>query len=200
MSPIETLNQTFFLMLNGSAESPAWLLSSAKFAADYLILMIPALLLGFWLWGSHQHRNAALKACAVTFLALGFGQIITMLWPHPRPFMIGLGHAWIAHAADPSFPSDHMTVFVGVGLTLLLEGFLTRAAITLLAGLIVAWARIYLGVHFPLDMVGAVAVAGMALAAISPLWCRKGSELTQLIEQFYRFLLAKPIAMGWIRR
>ena len=32
----------------------------------------------------------------------------------------------------------------------------------LIMGFAVAWSRIYLGVHFPLDMIGAMVVAGLA--------------------------------------
>lgn len=47
--------------------------------------------------------------------------------------MIGLGHAWMPRAADSSFSSDHMTVFGGIGPTLL-------------PGLGVAWAQVFLDV------------------------------------------------------
>jgi undecaprenyl-diphosphatase len=93
----------------------------------------------------------------VALLGVAANQAIGALWPHPRPFMIGLGHAWMPHAADSSFPSDHMTVFAGVGLTLLFDGAVGWAILALLVGASVAWARVFLGVHFPPDMAGAVA-------------------------------------------
>jgi len=92
-----------------------------------------------------------------------------MVWQHPRPFMIGLGHTLIPHAADSSFPSDHATVLFAVSLTLLLGRATVPGLAVLLAGFCVAWARIFLGVHFPLDMIGAAAVAGIAYAAVTPL-------------------------------
>ncbi len=62
-------------------------------------------------------------------------------------FVLRLGHAFIPHAADPSFPSDHVTIFAGVGLSLLLGH--ARSVVgwaMLLLGLCVAWARVFLGV------------------------------------------------------
>lgn len=199
MNEIEVLNQALFLHINAGAGTPAWLIQAAVGAADYLIDLIPFLLLGLWLWGDHLHRAAAIKACAVAMLGVAANQAIGAAWPHPRPFVIGLGHAWMPHAADASFPSDHMTVFAGVGLTLLFDGAAGWAAVTLLAGLCVGWARVFLGVHFPLDMVGAIGVAAVAYAVVTPLWRRTGKPITGLAERLYRRLLAKPIAAGWTR-
>jgi membrane-associated phospholipid phosphatase len=47
---------------------------------------------------------------------LAINQAIGLVWQHPRPFMAGIGHAWISHATDSSFPSDHTTVSFGVAL------------------------------------------------------------------------------------
>jgi membrane-associated phospholipid phosphatase len=71
----------------------------------------------------------------VAMLGVGMNQVIGLAWQHPRPFMIGIGHTWIPHAADSSFPSDHMTVLAGVGLPLLLEGALWFGLTTMIVGL-----------------------------------------------------------------
>lgn len=200
MNEIESFNRTLFLQINGNDDTSVWLLQAAAGIADYLIYLIPMLLLGLWLWGDHARRNLAIKACLVAMLGVAANQVIGAVWQHPRPFMIGLGHAWIPHAADSSFPSDHMTVFAGVGLTLLFDGVTGWGVITLLLGLCVAWARVFLGVHFPLDMAGAVGVAGIAYAAVTPPWHRAGRPMTDLAERLYRQILARPISAGWIRR
>lgn len=200
MNEIEAFNRAWFLQINGGDGTPAWLVQFAIGIADDLIYLIPLLLLSMWLWSDHTRRGLALKVCLVAMLGVGMNQVIGQVWQHPRPFMIGLGHAWIPHAADSSFPSDHVTVFAGVGLTLLFSGSSRLAAITLLIGLCVAWARVFLGVHFPLDMVGAVVVAAVAHAVVSPLWRMAGDALTILAEWLYRKLLARPIAAGWMRR
>lgn len=186
--------------INGGDDTPAWLIQLAIGIADDLIYLIPLLLLGMWLWGDQRQRGWVLKACLVAIVGVGMNQVIGVLWQHPRPFMIGLGHAWIPHAADSSFPSDHMTVFAGVGLTLLFDGVTGWGVITLLLGLCVAWARVFLGVHFPLDMAGAVGVAGIAYAPVTPPWHRAGRAITDLVENLYRKILTHPISAGWIRR
>jgi undecaprenyl-diphosphatase len=199
MYPFESLNRTLFLQLNGTPGAPPWQVMLAIDVADYLILAIPLLLLVMWLRGGRQWRETALKALCVTVLALGIGQLVGMLLPHPRPFMIGLGHAWLAHAPDPSFPSDHATVFASVALGLLLDGAVALAAATFIAGIAVAWARIFLGVHFPFDMLGALLVSALSAALLAPLWRRAGAGLADQAERLYRFLFARLIAAGVLR-
>ena len=200
MNYIEVFNRALFLQINGGDGTPTWLIQIAIGIADDLIYLIPLLLLGMWLWCDSTCRSQVIKACLVTLLALGENQLIGLVWQHPRPFMIGLGHTWIHHAADSSFPSDHITVFAGIGLTLLLGGVFRLAVTVLTTGFAVAWARVFLGVHFPLDMVGAVAVAGVSYVVISLLWRMVGDTLTNLAENLYRVVLARPIASGWLRR
>ncbi|WP_376767461.1 hypothetical protein [Paludibacterium denitrificans] len=92
-----------------------------------------------------------------------------------------------------------MTVFSSIGLTLLFDGAPLVAVVTLLTGLCVAWARVFLGVHFPLDMAGAVGVAAVTYAVVSPIWRMLSASITDLAESMYRRILARPIGMGWIR-
>jgi undecaprenyl-diphosphatase len=200
MNEIEAFNRTLFLKINGGSGTPAWLVNAAIGIADSLIYLVPVLLVWMWLWGDRARRQLAIKACLVAMLGVGANQVIALVWQHPRPFMIGLGHAWLPHVADSSFPSDHMTVFASVGLSLLFDGAAWLGVLTLLTGLCVAWARVFLGVHFPLDMAGAVGVAGIAYALVTPLWRQAGKPLTDLAQQLHRLALARPIAAGWIRR
>lgn len=139
------------------------------------------------------------ELAADTLLALGANQVIGIFWQHPRPFMIGLGNTWMTHAADSSFPSDHITVFSGIGLTLLFGGEFRLAAGVLTTGFAVAWARVFVGIHFSLDMVGAVVVAGVTYVVFSPLWRKTGDTFTNLAEQMYRVVLACPMFLKYQR-
>jgi membrane-associated phospholipid phosphatase len=52
-------------------------------------------------------------------LGLSIDQLIGMLYSHPRPIMIGLGHQYLPHPVDNSFPSDHATFMWSLGFALL---------------------------------------------------------------------------------
>ena len=196
---LEALNRALFLAIDATPGTPGWLIGTASAIANGLIWSIPLLLVCLWLTGDTYRRETALKVCVITLAALGVNQLIGLAWQHPRPFMIGLGHTYLAHAADSSFPSDHGTVFASVSITLLLRGMKRLGAAMIVGGVAVAWARIFLGVHFPLDMIGAVCVAAVVHTAIAPLWRRAGAPVTRLAVIAHRRLLAAPIRYGWLR-
>ena len=198
MNTLEALNRAWFLSINATPATPQWQIQTALFIANDFIYLIPALLVLLWLFGNRPQRAAAVRACCVALLALGFNQLIGMVWMHPRPFMIGLGHTFMPHAPDSSFPSDHATLFASVALTFLLAGLWRCGSLVLLAGVVIAWARVRIGVHFPFDMIGAIGTAGAACLFIAPLWARAGDALMSLLVALYRKLLAWPIGRGWL--
>ncbi|MFM0220029.1 phosphatase PAP2 family protein [Paraburkholderia caledonica] len=198
MNALEALNRALFLSINATPSAPVWLIDIARFIADDVIYLVPLLLVALWLAGGEDRRAAAVRVCCAVLVALGINQLIGLGWMHPRPFMIGLGHTFIEHAPDSSFPSDHVTVLASGALTLLLAGERRYGLSMLLAGLAVAWARVFVGVHFPLDMAGAVAVACVAYALVAPLWRMSGVALTRGLITVYRKLLAWPIGRGWL--
>lgn len=157
---MEHLNQTLFLWLNAPENPSHWLVGLATLCAEWLILAIPLLLIVGWLRGNENARKTILMASIAGLSGLLVNQLIGMVWMHPRPFMMGIGHTLVAHAADSSLPSDHLTLWWAVALSIVLNPVLRRTGIALsLLGIPIAWARIYLGVHFPLDMLAAAAVA-----------------------------------------
>src|ERR1035437_6795681 len=194
MEQIEALNRAFFLSVNAGPGTAAWLISGTIFIADNLIYLIPTLLLILWLLGDERKRNLALRSCLAAMLGVGANQIIGLFWQHPRPFMIELGQTWIQHAADSSFPSDHVTVLASVGITLFFAREIGLAAVILVVALCVAWSRVFLGVHFPMDMIGAVGVAVFAYVFSAPAWRRYGQAITQFAQRIYRWALARLIA------
>ncbi|ACD18510.1 phosphatase PAP2 family protein [Paraburkholderia phytofirmans] len=198
MQTLEAFNQALFLMIDATLSTPAWCIDFARSIADYLIYLVPLCLTAMWLSGDERQRETALRACCVTLLALGINQLIGLVWPQPRPFVLGIGHTFLDHAPDPSFPSDHGTIFASIALTLLLGGVKRYGSLIVLSGLAVAWARIFIGVHFPLDMAGAVVVAAVAFMLVAPPWRLAGPSMTRGLIALYRKLLAWPIERGWL--
>ncbi len=140
---MQALNHTLFLLLNAPEDPSTGALLVATFLAQYAILLVPLLLVGGWLRGTRLIRVGMLQAACAGVLGLLIAQLIGLAWPTPRPFMIGLGHQFLSHAADAAFPSDHMSIWWAVAFGLMLQAR-TRAVGVLLAiaGLPVAWARI----------------------------------------------------------
>jgi undecaprenyl-diphosphatase len=199
MHAIQNLNHTLFLLVNAGATTPRWWIDLAVFVANDLVYGVPVLLIGLWLAGGSSRRGAALLAFAIAMIALGANQLIGLAWYQPRPFVIGLGHTWASHVPDASFPSDHLTLFTSIGLGLLSGGLKRVGAATLVVGLLVGWARVYVGLHFPLDMAGSLLVAAACSAVLVPLWRHVGAAVTTRAEATYRWLFARPITRGILR-
>jgi undecaprenyl-diphosphatase len=175
-------------------------LTLAIFLAEQLIWAVPVLIGIGWLRGGEATRKAMLIASASGLLGLLINQIIGLAWLHPRPFMIGLGHTLIPHVADSSFPSDHLTLWWAVAFSLALQRGPRIAGVALaFLGVPIAWARIYLGVHFPFDILGAIAVAAICawLTLREVRWYLVPSY--QLATGIHRWLFGGLIALGWVR-
>ena len=198
---MENLNHALFLWLNAPEHPSTLLLAVATIFAEYAIWALPAILGLGWLRGSEHTRKILLEATASGLAGLLINHIIGLVSQHPRPFMIGLGHTLIPHAADSSFPSDHLTLLWAVAFSFLMHRSPRMAGLALaLLGLPVAWARIYLGVHFPLDMVGAALVAGLG-AWLAFREMRVYLPATyNLALSVHRVLFGKLIQIGWVRK
>lgn len=185
-------NQYIFLLLNAPAHPDAVVVEAAKFAANWLVVAA-ALLMGYlWIWGPAMKRSALIAVAISTALALGINLFLGFLWFEPRPFMIGLGHTLMSHAPDNSFPSDHATFMWSLGLGLVATRASRRAGwLVAIFGAAVAWARIYLGVHFPVDMIGSFAVAVVSAAIACALVPVVKRRLLPVIEDWYEAILAK---------
>ncbi|OAE63821.1 undecaprenyl-diphosphatase [Achromobacter xylosoxidans] len=200
MDFLESFNQSLFLLINADPATPAWRIHAAILTANQLILLVPGVMAAVWLWGGQAQRSLMLKALASVAVALGLSYVCGALWPHPRPFVIGLGHVFFAHKPTSSFPSNHTIIIAAFAFALILDRRWAGWGWLALAGaLLVGTSRVYLGVHFPLDIVGGLLLAPVAAAITVPVWRRAGEPLTAATQGVYRKVLALPIARGWIR-
>jgi undecaprenyl-diphosphatase len=132
------------------------------------------LALGAWFW---RRRSARVGAFYLGTTASGwlFYILLKFLFARPRPTLISHldGAGWW------SFPSGHAmgsVMVLGLGTILLVEGFRGRAAAWLTRALVtalivaIAGSRVYLGVHYPSDVVAGLLAGGAwiggALAAL----------------------------------
>lgn len=198
---MDAWDKALFRSINASADAPATIITLAVVIAQWAIFAVPLLLTILWLWGGRDNRPGVLRAFCGSEVALAFNQVINVLWYHPRPFAVPVGRTLIDHVNDSSFPSDHVTFMTTVGLGLLLWTARTAGwGLVLLLSVCVAWARLYLGVHFPIDMAGALGVAGAGVLTVAPF--RQWVSITALprfLEPLYRRVFAPALRRGWVQ-
>ncbi|WP_048140937.1 MULTISPECIES: undecaprenyl-diphosphatase [unclassified Methanosarcina] len=159
-------NLTLFHIINDMAGKNSVLDSTMIFAAQYLICIF-AIYLAYTWFAKNEYRQEALFAGYAALLGLGINLIITQFYFHPRPFMVPTGTLLIAHAAESSFPSDHATIMISVSLMLLtFKDFRRSGAVFFILAFISGLARVYSGLHFPMDMAGSLLVALVSIGIL----------------------------------
>ncbi len=147
-----------------------------------------------------QRRSVVLWVAFACLLAYAFNLLLEQFIFEPRPFVSHMAHQLITHPADASFPSDHsawsFAVF-GMLLFVLIPAMLSTLrrrsidghqstssslivpALLLIIAFVIACtigvARIYVGVHYPGDILGG-AIDGLIAALLITLlsrWLRK---------------------------
>ncbi|HEX6053693.1 MAG TPA: phosphatase PAP2 family protein [Gemmatimonadaceae bacterium] len=123
---------------------------------------------GLFLWLT-QHRYSALLLLVATAGGIGLNSILKIGFDRPRPQVF----EWGTHVSTSSFPSGHAmsaaVVFITVAYLAarLQKTHKARIATLAVAAIIVAsicFSRMYLGVHYPSDVIAGV-VIGLAWAA-----------------------------------
>lgn len=178
---MQALDTTLFQLLTAGPAAPDWLVFVATVFASAVVPLAAVGLVVLWVVG--RSRPALLDAVAAGLLALGLVQIIGALAYRPRPFEIGLGLNLMNHAPENSFPSDHATLMFAMAVSLALSPLRKFGLVLLPLGLAVGWGRVYLGTHFPLDILGGAALGALcALIVRTAPWRR---ALWSLIERAY---------------
>lgn len=154
------INIHLFELINSMAGRNAVLDKTMIFTAKYLIYVVPIYLLYLWFMPKgDKNKKVSLYIFLVVMVSLFIGWIITLFYYHPRPFMIGLGKELLFHSKETSFPSDHATVMFAVSFALFFLKNIKNGIVFFILATILGFARVFCGVHFPFDILGALIVA-----------------------------------------
>ncbi|MFJ9726442.1 phosphatase PAP2 family protein [Streptomyces sp. NPDC101209] len=163
--------------INGLAkDAPHWFDRGMEFVGEYGLLLAMVLLV-VWCWWSVRRRGAEDAASSVaalvwTPIAAGIAVLVNVpirgFVERPRPFLEHQGlDVLVSGKTDYSFVSDHATITmaIGVGLFVANRKFgIAGIALALLEG----FCRVYMGVHYPTDVVGGFALGTAVALLLSP--------------------------------
>lgn len=156
-----------------------------------------ALLLFLWFSGNNKNnfekRYTAIYAAFSTIIALLINSIIHLVYYHPRPFMAHHVHLLVNHAADSSFVSDHAVLVFAIAWTILLRNERIKYPVFIWA-ILVAVSRIYIGVHYPVDVMGSALIAfGTSMFFIH--YSKKWEPMMQIIFRLYNLVTNRLTAI-----
>ncbi len=156
------MDQTFFNFTHNFAgrwnELDAWMI----FFSDYLQYWMVAgvLVYVFFGKGADRRKNQLMVSAAAISAIISRGiitEIIRLFYHRPRPFIAENFLPLVNHEAIGSFPSGHMTFAWAVTAAVYFYNKKLAAALAV-ASLIMGIARIYVGVHWPSDILGGMVI------------------------------------------
>ena len=196
---LSELNLSLFSWINASPEASNTSIHFAIFIANDLLYCMILLFAWFWLRGNYDTKKQILKAFIFTSIAILISQCISHVYYHPRPFVMEIGRTLIYHAPNGSFPSDHMLIFSSIAFSYLFSAQRKLGIFLLFMAWLVAWSRVYLGVHFPLDMLGAFLLAFALNFFGLKLWNLYKEKIMQWALTIHFYLFKPLIQKGYIK-
>lgn len=163
--------------INGLARHlPSWLDSTLAFLGEYGVPLASVLMLvAGWSW-ARRRPDAPAAVAGVLWAGLASGIALVLNIPvraivqRQRPFVAHPGQLDLLtkHQVNGSFASDHATFTMAVAIGLLL----VNRKLGLAAGALAAFEgflRVFMGVHYPTDVVGGYALGTATVLLLAPL-------------------------------
>lgn len=160
------------------------------FAAENLVYLVPLALLYLWFASEEDRTNSETETpltlpwftaedgkmksvfiFVTIVVSVAISYAMGQLYSHPAPYMVGYD-TLLTEAPENSFPSQHTTVVFGFVWPLLyLQDRQRTGLVALVLASLVGISRVYVGVHYPIDIVGAI---GASLLGFTLVYAGRG--------------------------
>lgn len=132
------------------------------FGAEYVIYIMFFATLFLSIKGKTKDKKSFLICILSIPVSILIIKIIHIFYFEPRPFIANNFIPLVKEANDASFPSRHTTISSVIAFSFLF--FKSKwAPVFLFTALWIGLSRIYVGVHYPLDILGGFITAAIAL-------------------------------------
>jgi len=155
------MNMDFFRLINNLANKNVALDNTMIFFSKYvpyifMIVIAVVFILGIIKKKSH-YRKVAVNTFVITVINLILSFIIGGIYYVDRPFVHNKVNLLFSHVKDASFPSDHATGTMSIALGIEKYNKLFSRILTILS-IVVGFSRVYVGHHYPMDVIGAYVI------------------------------------------
>lgn len=153
------MNEAIFYFFYNFAHQSAWLDKAVVFTALYLPFIVPVLAFLYLIVYRKPLRDF-IFVFLTAGVAVAISKILKIIIQAPRPQFALENVVSLFEKTTYAFPSDHATFFMALALAIF---FVHKKAglVFLVLALLIGIARIVVGVHFPVDILG-----GFALGAL----------------------------------
>lgn len=155
------LDAQLFLMVQ-ELTGNALLDSSMVFLSEYLAFLVPLTLSYLWFLDRKGKEDAVLTGFSV-LLGIGFTYFMGLFYFHNQPFTSF--DTLVSGVPDNAFPSQHTAGMFSAFWPLIYRERKKLAMLIGAAAVLTGFGRVYVGLHYPLDILGATvsSVVGFGL-------------------------------------
>jgi len=139
------------------------------FCAEYLIFAMAFVIIAWTIFNKKDRRADTviiLEIILAAFFSYFVKIIINLIYFRPRPFSAHDVNLLIGKISDGSFPSAH--TFLSFVIAFIIYSYNKKlGAVLLISAALVGISRIYTGVHYPLDVLSGIILAGLAVYLVN---------------------------------
>ena len=148
----------FFKLINNLANKNMILDKTMIFFSQYVPYIYMSAIVIVFILGIKQnkceYRKIAFSTVVITVINLILNLIIRSVFYVDRPFVHNRVNLLLPHDAASSFPSNHATGTMSIALGLGKYNRILGVIMTIVS-IIVGFSRVYVGHHYPMDVIGA---------------------------------------------
>jgi len=181
------MNMEFFMIINNFAYKNALLDKVMIFFSNDVPYIFMAVIVLIFILGiinnKKENRKIAVNTVVITAINLIINLMIRIIFHINRPFVDHNVNLLVSHDTASSFPSNHATGTMSIAVALNKYNKVLGLIMTILS-IIVGFSRVYVGDHYPIDIIGSYIIVFITNYVYNLVLRNKIEELYMNIEKF----------------
>jgi len=181
------MNMKFFKIINNLAYKNALLDKVMIFFSNDVPYIFMAVIVLIFILGiinnKKENRKIAVNTVVITAINLIINLMIRIIFHINRPFVDHNVNLLVSHDTASSFPSNHATGTMSIAVALNKYNKVLGLIMTILS-IIVGFSRVYVGDHYPIDIIGSYIIVFITNYVYNLVLRNKIEELYMNIEKF----------------